>query len=115
MGETALVSPTAAVRTAVLVINPGSESLLCPFFDKCDGVLLIDAADGSKEFHPRDRSGVKSMCECILELSPSRIICGFIVEPEMQKLRAAGIDVRLGSCNCSIDELVSSFSTLPKA
>jgi hypothetical protein len=30
-------------------------------------------------------------------------------------LRAAGIDVRLGSCSCPVDELVTSFSTLPPA
>jgi predicted Fe-Mo cluster-binding NifX family protein len=115
VADVASDSSAAGARTAVLVMNSGSTALLCPFFSKCDGVLLIDAADGSKKFHPRDRSGVKSMCDCILELKPGRIICGFIVEPEMQKLRAAGIDVRLGSCNCSVDDLVSTFSTLPKA
>jgi hypothetical protein len=87
--------------------------LLCPFFDKCDGVLLYNAADGSQEFHPRDRAG--SMCDLILALSPEQMICGFIDVPEMQKLRDAGIDVRLGSCNCAIDELLASFSTLPEA
>lgn len=108
-------SPATAGRTAVLVINSGSESLLCPFFGKCDGILLINAADGSKEFHPRDRAGTKPFCDVILELKPRQLICGFIDEPENEKLRAAGIDVRLGSCNCPVDELVSSFSSLPKA
>lgn len=108
-------SSAAAGRTALLVMNSGSTSLLCPFFSKCDGVLLMNAADGSKEFHPRDRSGAKSMCDLLLELKPGQVICGFIAEPEMQKLRDAGIDVRLGSCSCPIDELVASFSGLPKA
>lgn len=105
----------AAGRTAVLVTNSGSTFLLCPFFSKCDGVLLMNAADGSKEFHPWGRSGAKSMCDLILELKAGQVICGFIAEPEMQKLRAVGIDVRLGSCSCPIDELVASFSGLPKA
>jgi hypothetical protein len=108
-------SSAAAVRTAVLVLNSCSTLLLCPFFEKCDGVLLVNSADGSKEFHPCDQSGAKSACEVILALKPRRLICGFVARPEREKLSAAGIDVRLGSCNCSVDELISSFSTLPKA
>ena len=115
MAEAAFGSTAGAGRTAVLVMNSGATPLLCPFFNKCDGVLLIDAADGSKEFHPCDCTDTKSMCDLILELRPERIICGFIVEPEIQKLRAAGIDVRLGSCSCPVDELVSGFRCLPQA
>lgn len=105
----------AAGKTAVLVINSGSVSLLCPFFNKCDGVLVHNASDGSRDFHPRDRSGTKSMCDLLLELKPNRMICGFIGGPEMQRLRDIGIDIRLGACNCPVDELVASFSTLPRA
>ena len=115
MVDAASGASVAAARTAVLVLNSRSTSLLCPFFGRCDGVLLINADVGSKEFHPRVRSDAKSMCDLLLELEPSHVICGFIAEPEKQRLRAAGIDVRLGSCNCPIDELVTSFSTLPKA
>ena len=115
MAEAALVSPVVAALTAVLVINSGSRSLLCPFFGKCDGVLLINEADGSRKFHPHDHAGAKSVCELILELKPQQLVCGFIGEAEKQRLCAAGIDVRLGSCNCSIDQLVNSFSSLPKA
>lgn len=105
----------AAGRTAVLVINTGSHPLLCPFFSKCDGALLVDAAGNSREFHPRDRSGAKPVCDLLLELKPGKIICGFIDQPARRRLRAAGIDVRLGACNCPIDELVNSFGTLPPA
>jgi hypothetical protein len=115
MAGVVLGSSAGAGRTAVLVMNSGATFLLCPFFNKCDGVLLIDAADGSKAFHPCDCTDAESMCDLILELRPGRIICGFIVEPEIQKLRAAGIDVRLGSCSCPVDELVTTFSNLPKA
>ena len=115
MADVASVSSAVAGRTAVLVMNSESISLLSPFFGRCDGILLINVADCSKEFHPRDRSGAKSICDLLLELKPSRIICAYIAEPERQRLRAAGIDVRLGSCSCPVDELVTSFSTLPPA
>lgn len=107
-------SSAAAARTAVLVVNSGSVPLLCPFFEKCDGILLINA-DGSKIFHPCDRSGAKSACQIILKLKPQRLICGFIGGPEKEKLHTAGIDIRLGSCSCSVDELIAFFATLPKA
>jgi hypothetical protein len=77
--------------------------------------LVHSAADGSKEFHAHDRSGAKSVCDLILELKPDRMICGFIAAPETQRLRGAGIDVRLGSCSCSIDELLTSIFSLPEA
>lgn len=114
-----VVDPTsrssAAGRIAVVVMYAGTTPLLCPFFSKCDGILLVDGADRSTEFIPGDRSNAKSMCELILKLGPTRIICGFIDDPEIARLRSAGIDVRLGACTTSVDDLVSSFSTLPKA
>lgn len=108
-------SSAGAVRTAVLVMNSGSEPVLCPFFEKCDGVLLTNSADGSKEFHPCDKSSASSVCEVILKLKPRRLICGFVAGLEKERFRSVGIDVRLGSCNCSVDELITSFSALPKA
>ena len=108
-------SGRSAAQIAVLVMNSGFTSLLCPFFEKCDGVLLIDAVNGSKEFRPRKRLDAQSMGDLILELKPRRVICGFIDKPERQRLHAAGIDVRLGACNCTVDELVTSFSGLPRA
>jgi hypothetical protein len=115
MAHSPSVSSETGVGTAVLVMNLDSLPILCPFFTKCDGVLLFGSVGGPKEFHPRDRTGTKLASDLILELKPRRLICGFIDEPEKEKLRAAGIDVRLGSCNCSVDDLVSSFPSLPRA
>jgi len=105
----------AAPTTAILVINSHSGPMLCPFFQKCAGVLLIDGTGTSTEFHHRDRSGAKPLCDLILELKPRALICSFVGEAEKQKLRGAGIDVRLGSCSCSIDELLAAFQSLPPA
>ena len=106
---------SSLARIAVVVMNTDSNSVLCPFFNKCDGIVLINAAEGSRDFHLHDCYGEKSMCELILDLKPERVICGFIDQPEKECLYASAIDVRLGSCACSIDELVSSYSSLPKA
>lgn len=106
---------SATGRVTVVVMYAGSTPVLCPFFSKCDGVLLVNHADRSVEFYPGRRANADSMCDLILKLRPSRIICGFIDGPETARLRAAGIDVRLGACSVSIEDLVSSFATLPKA
>lgn len=106
---------TAATEsTALLVMNSGCGLLLCPFFHKCDGVLLRKV-DGSQQFYSRDPSSGQSICDLLLALNPARVICGFIDVPGMQRLRAIGMDVRLGSCSCPIDELVDSFANLPSA
>lgn len=104
-----------AAATAILVIGSRSGLVLCPFFDKCDGVLLIEREGNSAKFHDRDHSGAKSLCDLILELKPGGLVCGFIGEAEKQRLCDAGVDVRLGSCSCSIDELFVGFYDLPRA
>ena len=101
--------------TAMLVINSRSGPVLCPFFSKCDGVLLIDQAGKPTGFHHCDRSDAKSLCDLILALNPDALVCGFIAEAEKLRLELAGIDVRLGSCSCSIDELFAGFRDLPRA
>ena len=106
---------TVERATAMLVINSRSGPVLCPFFSKCDGVLLIDRMGKPIGFHHCDRSGAKPLCDLILELKPRALICSFVGEAEKQKLRGAGIDVRLGSCSCSIDELLAGFQSLPRA
>lgn len=101
-------------KTAMLVINSRLGPVLCPFFAKCDGVLLVDERGRSTEFHQHNRSDAKSLCDLILALRPRALVCGFIGEAEKRRLGSAGIDVRLGSCSCSIDELVAGFRDLPR-
>jgi predicted Fe-Mo cluster-binding NifX family protein len=101
--------------TAILVLNSHRGPMLCPFFQKCDGVLLIDSTGKSTTFHERDRSGAQPLCNLIVKLKPRALICSFIGQPERRALRAAGIDVRLGFCSSSIAELLAGFERLPPA
>jgi predicted Fe-Mo cluster-binding NifX family protein len=93
----------------------GSTPMLCPFFGKCDGLFLIDADSGRKKFLRNERRTAQCLCQLIVEARPDRLICGFIGEPEKRKLQTAGIDIRLGSLTCSVDELVACFCDLPAA
>jgi predicted Fe-Mo cluster-binding NifX family protein len=43
------------------------------------------------------------------------LVCGFIAERELLRLRAAGIDVRLGAGGRSVEELKECFCHLPHA
>lgn len=115
MSEVLRAPSAATVRTALLVIGPGRQPRLCPFFAKCDGVLLIDSSQGSSEFYRWDLHDGTPVSNFLLRLKPARLICGFIDEATKRRLRAAGIDIRLGSCSCSIAELVAQFSHLPRA
>lgn len=102
------------VRTAVVVMNNGQGPILCPLFAKCDGVLLVEP-DGSTSFHPNTERTARSLSELIRATGADRLVCSFIGKAERETLRGAGIDIRVGSCACAIDELVALFSTLPEA
>lgn len=100
---------------AITVMRNGKDYQLCPFFGKCDGLLLIGPAGASTEFKANVGRNAEFLAELIVASHVERLICGFIPQAERSKLHAAGIDVRLGSCVCGIDELFVEFSDLPQA
>lgn len=102
-------------RTALLVMYLNEELALCPFFGKCDGLLIIDSNTNSREFHKISQHTTDAVCDLILKAGVGRLVCGFVAGSEKQKLRAAGVDLRLGSCACAIEDLVAQFSDLPRA
>ena len=98
----------------MLVMNSGQGPTLCPLFAKCDGVLLVEP-DGSTSYHPNTERTARSLSELVRAIGADRLVCSFIGKAEKKTLRGAGIDIRVGSCACAIDELVASFSNLPEA
>lgn len=110
-----LPSRPPVARVAVTVIDTASGPTPCPFFGKCDGILVVDAGTGVREFRRNPPRTPKSLCDLILASEVNGLICGFIGRPEAQKLRSAGIDVRLGCGRCSVDALVTCFCDLPEA
>ena len=107
--------PKESHRIALLVMRSDGALSLCPFFGKCDGVLVIDSRAKSRTFHANEHRAVSAICELILEAGVDRLICGFVSEPEQRKLRLAGIDVRLGSCAWAVEDLAAGFDDLPPA
>lgn len=89
--------------------------MLCPFFGKCDGVLVIDPGSGLREFHARGERTAEAMCDLILKSGVHRLVLGFVGGPSAQKLHAAGIDIRLGSCARAVEDLAIGFDDLPAA
>lgn len=115
MVEVMLATLTAPLQTAVLVVGPTHEPLLSPFSCNSDRILLIVGGQAPVQFYrPVPHDGT-SLSDAILRLKPGRLICGFVDEAAKKKLNAAGVDVRLGSCSCSIAKLVADFNNLPPA
>lgn len=102
-------------RTALVVMDSTEETTLCPFFGKCDGLLVIDPDAESHEFHANPQHTAEAMCDLILKTGVRRLVLGFIGGPGAQKLRAAGVDIRLGSCACTVEDLALCFDDLPSA
>jgi len=100
-------------KTAFLVMRSNGDSVLCPFFGKCDGVLVVDPDSGSREFHANTDHSAETMGNVILKTGVHRLVLGFIAGP--RKLQAGGVDMRLGSCACPVEELVKCFDALPHA
>lgn len=101
--------------TALLVMHLNEEPVLCPFFGKCEGVLVVDPHSGCQSFYANTERTPDAACALVLKTGARRLISGFINDLAAEKLRGAGIDVRLGSCGCSISDLVACFPDLPRA
>ncbi len=106
-------APARARRIALLVMNSGGQTALCPFFGKCDGLLVVDTDSGAAKFHACERPSPKSMCDLILRTDADGLVLGFVAGAAARKLRSAGIDIRLGSCACAVQELAAHFDDLP--
>lgn len=115
MGPSPAPLPRLSRATGLAVMLVDGEMVLCPFFAKCDGLLVIDPDNGRREFLAKTRRTAEAMCNLILKTGADRLILGFIPGPAAQKLRAAGIDIRLGSCTCAVEELAACFNQLPAA
>jgi predicted Fe-Mo cluster-binding NifX family protein len=116
MSAPALALPRSAGRVAVLVMMvTDGASALCPFFGKCDGFLVIDRASDVREFYPNEDRTADSLCDLIVKSGAGQLVCGFIPEPAKRRLRSGGIDIRLGACTLSVEELVQSASEFPEA
>ena len=115
MPVSAAPRPQKSHRVALLVVRLDGEIVLCPFFAKCDGVLVIEPDSGGCEFLAKTQRTAEAMCDLILKTGADRLILGFIPGPAAQKVRAAGIDIRLGSCACAVHELAACFDQLPAA
>ncbi|SMF27903.1 Predicted Fe-Mo cluster-binding protein, NifX family [Tistlia consotensis] len=105
----------SGLRIAVTVMGAGSGPAPCPFFGKCDGIVVTDTESGAREFHQNPLRTPATLCDVILASGVDGLVCGFIAPPEVARLRAWGIDVRMGSGRCSVDELVQCFCDLPEA
>jgi hypothetical protein len=102
-------------RTGIMVAMRPEGPILCPFFARCDG-LVVFAADGAIETFPADPArGEQAMCDLISKCRVERLVCGFIAEPYRALLRARGVDIRLGSCREAIPALAARFDALPSA
>jgi hypothetical protein len=115
MSALALALPRSAGRVAVLVMVASGAPTFCPFFGKCDGFLVIDRANNIREFYPNEDRTADSLCDLIVQSGAGRLVCGFIPELAKRRLRAAGIDIRLGACTLYVDELAQCACALPRA
>lgn len=101
--------------TAVTVMRNGDAYELCPFFGKCDGLLVVAPVGAPVEFVANQTRNAKELADLVLGAKAVRLICGFVPEGERRRLCEAGVDIRLGSCACGVDELIIEFANLPQA
>jgi len=102
-------------RIAVLVARGRRKTTLSPFFAKCDGLLVIDPDVSAKEFRENTERTSAFMCELILASGITKLVCGFIAEPDRNRLSSSGVDIRIGSCARPVEALIREFDALPPA
>ena len=101
--------------TAITVMKAGADYRLCPFFGKCDGLLIVESASAPVAFIPNTVREASALSRLIIESKIKRLICGFVPQAECQQaLLQAGIDVRLASGGYAIPDLVFDFANLPE-
>jgi hypothetical protein len=98
-----------------VVILLDGETRLCPFFTKCDGILVVDPDSGRHEFFGKTQRTAEAMCQLILDTGVRRLVLGFVPGSAARRLIAAGVDIRLGSSACTVEDLAAGFDRLPAA
>ncbi len=102
-------------RIALLVAHSRGEKMLCPFYAKCDGLLVINRRTLTHDYQANTERTNLSISNLILASGATHVICGFIAPSEKGRLLSFGIDVRIGSCLQSPENLVAGFNDLPRA
>jgi hypothetical protein len=100
-------------RAALLVMRTGGGAVLCPFFGKCDGLVIFDPAKDLHEFCANIKGTPEAICDLVLKTGVQRLVLGLIPGSAVRKLREAGVDIRLGSCACAVEDLATRFNELP--
>lgn len=100
---------------AVVVSRSQRKAMLSPFFSKCDGLLIIAPDALGRGYRANTERTSASMCDLILASGITKLLCGFIPEPDRHKLFASGVDIRIGSCARPVETLIRDFDALPVA
>lgn len=115
MTSTALLPPDRTRRIGVLVARNQYRTMLSPFFAKCDGLLVVDPDARTRDYRTNAERTGEAICNMILASGITRLICGFVAEPDRKRLSESGIDIRIGSGARSVNALIRMFETLPAA
>lgn len=107
--------PDRTSPIALVVARGQRKAILSPFFAKCDGLLIIDPDAPGREFRANTERTSAFMCELILASGVTKLVCGFIPEPDRSRLSACGVEIRIGSCARSVEALIREFDALPVA
>ncbi|MDN2565560.1 hypothetical protein N1F89_04945 [Aquibium sp. A9E412] len=110
-----LVPDVPPQRLAVTVMTAAAGPTLCPFFGKCEALLLVEGPGGPTRYVANEARTAAALCRLVVRLRVGGLVCGFIPEPARRRLTSAGVDVRLGTPTLSVDALIACFCELPHA